>query len=1155
MAVTLTNSQLSAGLYSAFWNRAPDATGQNFWVGKLNGGMTSLQVATEFYNAPEGLAAYPNWIRNDNAALVTQVYNSVFERAPDAGGLAFYVAQLNSGTSFPQVVLNMMANAVNSAAAGNTDGQQFLNEIQVGIYVSEVLRTNDPAITSIALEGVTYQQSSVEIREAQLYAMTHVGETYVLTTGIDQITGTPSNDTFDASFAINPQTGLATLQTLNAYDSLNGNGGVDTLNAQISADVTPLSLQNIELVNVTATVGSTLGLLNAGQLTNVTNNSSSADLVVTNIAAGASLAVANITAQDIDTTFDYATVTGTQSANLVVNNLSQTGADHTAAIVINGVETVNVVSTGSASSYVLDADAATTVTLAGAATQNVRFDDGRIASDTKKVTLVDASASTGTVNFTVAIDQSLASADLSVLGGVGNDTLDVTAQTTNDISVTGGLGNDTFVFGANLANTDTIVGGEGVDTLSATSAALTGYAAVTPATLTGVEAVTVSNALVNTASLTLSNLQAGINTVNLAAGTAGTGTITFDSGVAGTVNVAAATGGLVTVVSAGAGTTDALTVANTSTNVNVLAGNGVTATGVETLTLNLGSSTATDQTTGAIAATSGTTAVVINGNNNVSTGVGVITAGSVNASGLTGTAALTIGAATVGVTSITGSANADTLVGSATATTILAGAGNDNVTGGAAADSIDGQEGNDVINGGAGNDTIHGGAGNDTITVTANTVSNVSITGGEGNDTVNVNNTLAIGDSIDGGAGVNTLRESVALIAPYAGVVNFQTLQLDGTDLTQNMANFTGTTFTRTDIANTGTQTLTNVGSAMQQLRIITGTTLASVALATDTAADTLTIGAQTDAATTVGGVTANDIETLTIGSGADTVVRDFQVTTLTDADLVTLNVTGNVNFVSALADQGTTEVFTTLNAASNTGTVVFDASLQDITGITMTGSSTAANTLTGGAGNDNITGGSAADTLSGGNGNDLISGGAGSDSLSGGAGVDTLVAGTGSDSLNGGAGADSIVIGATGQTLTYDAGTDSYQGGALPTSGVTVLTGTDVINFSALTTTGNTVVLNLTNLNTVGQSITGHTTVQSSFTALANGITEVVTGSYNTLTGIFTAGAATSSANADVAVVTRDGAAYNAVVLQGTLGHNVTTIGIAGADLTLTLA
>lgn len=104
---------------------------------------------------------------------------------------------------------------------------------------------------------------------------------------------------------------------------------------------------------------------------------------------------------------------------------------------------------------------------------------------------------------------------------------------------------------------------------------------------------------------------------------------------------------------------------------------------------------------------------------------------------------------------------------------------------------------------------------------------------------------------------------------------------------------------------------------------------------------------------------------------------------------------------------------------------------------------------------------------------------------------------------------------------------------------------------------------MDLTDLNgETTSALTGHASVQSSISALAAaGITEVVTGSYNTLTGIFTAGAASATANADVLVLTRSadttGAVehYEAVVLQGTLGHNVTTIGISSNVLTLDLA
>lgn len=1093
MAVTLTNSQLSAALYSAFWNRAPDATGQNFWVGNLNAGAPVLTVATAFYNAPEGLAAYPNWIRNDPTALVTQVYTSVFQRAPDASGLAFYKAQLAAGTSFPQVVLNMVYNALN---AGNTDGQQFANEIQVGIYVSEVLRTDDPAVTGVALEGVTADPASVTIREAELYAMTHVGNTYTLDTGINDITGTPLNDTFNAPLSTIGSSATI-VNTLQASDYLDGNGGVDTLNAQLNASVS-VNIDNIEIINATAsTAAVTLNLQNSAAVTDVNNNGSTTQLTVSGIATGADLGVADTAVASV---FEYTTTTGlADSANLVVENV--TGA---AGITVQGIETINLVSTGTVANSVtltdaqlatLNAAGATNLTLAGATT----------------ATSINGAAMTGNLVAGLGVAGSLTggSGSDSLTGSAGNDV--ITGNAGNDELVSaggidnlsGGEGNDLFTLAGTLTTADTIDGGTGVDTLSANLAQLTGYAAVTPATISNIEAVTVADAALNTG-LTLSNLQAGINTVNLTAG-ANAGTVTFDSGVAGTVNIAAADAGLLTVVSAGAGVIDALSINNASAAANALNGKGLTATGVETLTLNLGSTTAAAQTTGAITGTSGTTAVVINGNNGVTTGV--ITAGSVNASGLTGTAALTIGAATVGVTNIVGSANADTLVGSATATTIDGGAGADNITGGAAADFILGGAGNDVINGGAGNDIIHGDAGDDTITVTANTVNNVTIDGGAGNDTVVINNTLATGDSIDGGAGVNTLAQTTALIAPYAGVVNFQNLRLDAA-MTQSMANFTGNAFNRVDVANAGTNSITNAAATLSELRSLTATSVA-LAMATDTTADSLTVGAQSNAAATITTLTVNDTEALTVNAGAITTANtDFIVSTLVAADLTNLTITGAQDtFINAI-NLGADTNDVTVNASAATGTVVFNGAGATVAGVdlTITGSATAASTLTGGNGNDSITVGNAAtgNVANGGAGNDSINGGTGADALGGGDGNDVIAAGAGNDTVTGGADSDTINVGTGTDQVVYSGDTDTQTG--VLASGA-VLTG-DIVSGMG---TGDSI--NLASLNNLSLG-DGAVSVGTTFaTATANQVV-IVSGNYNDLTGIFTAGAASTTNN-----------------------------------------
>jgi hypothetical protein len=85
-----------------------------------------------------------------------------------------------------------------------------------------------------------------------------------------------------------------------------------------------------------------------------------------------------------------------------------------------------------------------------------------------------------------------------------------------------------------------------------------------------------------------------------------------------------------------------------------------------------------------------------------------------------------------------------------------------------------------------------------------------------------------------------------------------------------------------------------------------------------------------------------------------------------------------------------------------------------------------AANTLTGGSGNDFILGEGGNDTLSGGAGNDVLFGGTGNDTLTGGADNDVLIGGAGTDLLDGGLGVDVLrwTLGETGTDTVQNFGT-----------------------------------------------------------------------------------------------------------------------------------
>ena len=237
--------------------------------------------------------------------------------------------------------------------------------------------------------------------------------------------------------------------------------------------------------------------------------------------------------------------------------------------------------------------------------------------------------------------------------------------------------------------------------------------------------------------------------------------------------------------------------------------------------------------------------------------------------------------------------------------------------------------------------------------------------------------------------------------------------------------------------SSTGTVDLTGVTAGVA----VTGVAAGNNTLTGGSGADTITGGSAAD--TITGGLGA---DTISAGDGNDTLVYLLQADLYSGAALVdsitggngtdrllvgtsgtTFTVGSGVSFARANTIEkiesvaNTAAVSITLNADADTagirtvdlsagsaavGNVIDVSSFTHDT--TLTGSSTGATAMTGGAGADTITGGSAADT---------ITGGAGSDSIDAGSGNDVLVFASASE-LSG----DATVVGNTGtDTIRMD--------------------------------------------------------------------------------------------------------------------------------------
>ncbi|UJS24339.1 DUF4214 domain-containing protein [Thiothrix winogradskyi] len=149
----MATTQEVAKLYIAFFNRAPDKGGLEFWT---NSGMSAEALATEWLsgNYPEVTAKYP--AGQDAATFINTIYMNVLGRPAEAGGLTFWVNALNSGgvtrdTAIVEIV----------KAAQGTDGVRLENLADVGLYWAENNNASSPDYFK-ALESVTAESGSVE---------------------------------------------------------------------------------------------------------------------------------------------------------------------------------------------------------------------------------------------------------------------------------------------------------------------------------------------------------------------------------------------------------------------------------------------------------------------------------------------------------------------------------------------------------------------------------------------------------------------------------------------------------------------------------------------------------------------------------------------------------------------------------------------------------------------------------------------------------------------------------------------------------------------------------------------------------------------------------------------------------------------------------
>ena len=102
-------------LYKAAFNRAPDEGGMGYWLAQKDGGANIVtNIAQGFVNSGEFTAKYG--INPTNASYVDKLYLNVLGRAGEAGGVAYWNQQLDAGNISKAAVLVQFATLAEGAS-------------------------------------------------------------------------------------------------------------------------------------------------------------------------------------------------------------------------------------------------------------------------------------------------------------------------------------------------------------------------------------------------------------------------------------------------------------------------------------------------------------------------------------------------------------------------------------------------------------------------------------------------------------------------------------------------------------------------------------------------------------------------------------------------------------------------------------------------------------------------------------------------------------------------------------------------------------------------------------------------------------------------------------------------------------------------------
>lgn len=278
--------------------------------------------------------------------------------------------------------------------------------------------------------------------------------------------------------------GSVAASTTTATTIIDGGDGSDTISASLINAGNAAQFRNFEALDMSAAANLDVQLITGSTIAGVTLFGGAGGATLTNVAANVGLTVAGINAGV--STIGVVNASATDNSFNIGFSGAAADAAPTAAnvdagtIVLNGVETVNIASTGAANTWnaiTLTDNALKTVMITGDKALDLDFAGTvGLAGSSTGLAMIDGSAATGKLMINLATNAptyAVASAGLTVRGGSADDMITLGA---GKATVVAGAGADMIVTGTGGG---TLTGGAGNDTFNVQASVATGVTAAT----------------------------------------------------------------------------------------------------------------------------------------------------------------------------------------------------------------------------------------------------------------------------------------------------------------------------------------------------------------------------------------------------------------------------------------------------------------------------------------------------------------------------------------------------------------------------------------------------------------------------------------------------------------------------------------------------